>query len=65
MLAYYAGIILNASPFRLCSNLCWHNGYRPSQYYSDNEIVPAELIYNIYRKDRADGCGGVMTASCF
>ena len=29
---------------------------------SDNEIVPAELNYNIYRKDRADDYGGVMIA---
>jgi len=28
----------------------------------DNEIVPAEFNYNIYRKDRADGYGGVMVA---
>jgi len=32
---------------------------------SNNEIVPAELNYNIYCKDRVDGYGGILIASCF
>ena len=29
---------------------------------SNNEVIPAEWNYNIYRKDRPDGYGGVMIA---
>ena len=29
---------------------------------SNNEIIPSDFNYNIYRNDRADGYGGVMLA---
>ena len=29
---------------------------------SDNEIIPDEFNYTIYRKDRDDGYGGVLIA---
>ena len=29
---------------------------------SNNEIIPAEWNFNVYRKDRQDGYGGVMIA---
>ena len=28
----------------------------------DNEIIPADFNYKIYRKDRSDGYGGVLLA---
>ena len=31
ILAYYAGIMLNAFATLLCSKLCWHNRLKPNQ----------------------------------
>ena len=39
--AYYAGIMLNAFAFLLCSKLCWHNRLKPSY---DHELKTTWIL---------------------